>query len=519
MPETKLAHRMTPEDAAFLYFEKPDAPLHIGSVATYEGTIPFDQMFVSLNARMHQIPRYRQKAVIPPFYAGHPTWEDDPDFSLSRHLRLVQLPAPGGERQLRELAGEIFAPMLPRDRPLWDMTMVHGLEGDRTAIISRVHHCLVDGVSGIELLLAVLDLVPDPQPVAPPAEPWQPAPPPSPLAAWSDAIFEQWREGIRSATEWQQNLLDPRGQFRALTEFQRAIEVALPNAFRRATPTPWNRPISGRRLGAETEMNFQEVRGIRSRLGGTVNDVILTILGGALGRYLKAHGITTDGVTVRLMIPVNVRSEDEKGALGNRVSMMLPQVPVGIANPADRLVAVRAEMERLKAQDQASSFETFTRLSRNVPAALHALAGMAGIPRGMVNLVCTNVPGPLIPLYCVGHRMLTHHPLVPLFADAGIGVGITSYDKALYIGIMSDPGIIDDVDRIAGFMADEFKLLKQIADVPDSDLPAFPQAPRTNGHATNGHAPDSEAVQAAATAKHATAAKSPRRAKAPARAQ
>jgi WS/DGAT/MGAT family acyltransferase len=349
-----------------------------------------------------------------------------------------------------------------------------------------VHHCLVDGVSGIELLLAVLDLVPNPEPTPPPAEPWQPKTPPNPMESWADAMFEQWNMNVRAFTEAQQNLLDPRGQFRAMTEFARAIEVALPAAFRRAAPMRWNKRIGGKRRVAWTEINFQEVRGIRSRLGGTVNDVVLTLLGGALGRYLRAHGTAVDGQSVRLMIPVNVRSENEKGALGNRVSMMLPEVPLGIANPADRLIAVRAEMERLKSQEQANAFETFARLSRNAPAAIHALAGMGGVPTGAANFICTNVPGPLIPLYCVGHRMLAHYPMVPLAADLGIGVGITSYDKALYLGVMADPEIIDDVEEIRRYVSEEFRLLKTLADVPDSNLPDFAAPRNGNGHSANG---------------------------------
>ncbi len=502
MSATRLSRRMSAEDAWFLYFEKPDAPLHIGSVAIYEGDIPFEKMYASLDARMHLIPRYRQRAIIPPFYAGHPTWEDDPRFSLDRHLTHIVMPSPGTRQQLVELTSNMFAATLPRDRPLWDIVLIHGLEGGQTAMLSRVHHCLVDGVSGIELLLAVLDLVPDPEPTPQPAEAWQPNEPPGPLESWADAVFEQWDGNLRAINEWQQSLLDPRGQFRAITEFTHALEVALPTAFRRPAPAIWNKRIGGQRRAAWTEMNFQEVRGIRSRLGGTVNDVVLTVLGGALGRYLKAQGAKTDGVKVRLMIPVNVRSEAEQGALGNRVSMMLPEISVGIANPAERLTAVREEMERLKSQDQANAFESFSRMAKNVPAAFHALAGMGGVPGGTVNLVCTNVPGPLIPLYAVGHRMVAHYPMVPLTSDLGIGAGITSFDKGLFLGIMSDPEIVEDVEEIKRYADEEFKLLRTLAGVEVSDLPDFTMAPhRTNGHSGAHHdETPAKAPKAAATA-------------------
>ncbi len=471
MSASNLSRRMSAEDAWFLYFEKPEAPLHIGSVGIYEGTIPFEQMYASMDARMHLIPRYRQRAVIPPFFAGHPTWEDDPEFSLDRHLRLVTLPKPGTREQLIDLSGELFEGMLPRDRPLWDITVIHGLEGDKTAYVSRVHHCLVDGVSGIELLLAVLDLVPDPEPTPPPAQPWRPKAPPSPLESWADATLDHAQQQFRAFTEFQQHMLEPREQVQRIMKLARALEVVVPAALKPLTKAPWNRPIGGKRRVAWTDVSFQEVRKVRGALGGTVNDVMLTILGGALGRYLRDHGVKTDGGALRLQIPVNVRRENEKGALGNRVSMMVPEIPTGIADPVARLTAIRAEMERLKSQNQANAFEELLSLAENLPAAMHALIALGGIPQGALNLICTNVPGPMIPLYSVGHRLLEHYPMVPLAADFGIGVGITSFDKGLYLGIMCDPQIVDDVDKIAAYAAAEFRALREAAGVAESDLP------------------------------------------------
>ncbi len=500
--DVKLTRRMSAEDAWFLYFERPDAPLHIGSVGIFEGTVPLDELYKSMAARMHLIPRYRQRAVMPPLFAGHPTWEDDPAFSLDRHLRAIQAPPGATDRDIRQIACDIFAPMLPRDRPLWDITLVHGLEGDRTAFVSRVHHCLVDGVSGIELLLAVLDLTPHPEPTPAPAEPWRPSPVPDPLTSWADATFEQWGKNMRAVTEFQNNLLDPRGQMRAMTDFTRAMQTVLPN-LRPPTHTPWNKPIGGRREVAWTSMSFQEVRGIRSAIGGTVNDVMLTILGGALGRYLRGHAVNTDGMRVRLMIPVNVRSDDQKGSLGNRVSMMLPNIPVGIDDPVQRLEAVRGEMETLKARNQADAFESLRRLSENAPAVYHVLAGMGGVPPGGANLVCTNVPGPMIPLYSVGHRMMAHYPMVPLAGDMGLGVGITSFDKALYLGVMCDPNIVGDIEAIGELCADEFRRLREAAGVPVDDLPQIGARPRRNGAPGNGaqaESPAAEPVQAAQTA-------------------
>jgi WS/DGAT/MGAT family acyltransferase len=313
-------------------------------------------------------------------------------------------------------------------------------------------------------------------------------------------VFEQWNDGLRALNEWQQNLLDPRSQVRSMSEFATALQVALPAALRQPAKMPWNKPISGDRATSWSEMSFQEVRGIRSALGGTVNDVMLTIIGGALGRYLHDRGEHLEGRTVRFMIPVNVRKEDEKGALGNRVSMMLPEIPVGIADPAERLGAVRQEMERLKSRHQADAFESLVRLSTNLPAALHALAGINGVPPGGANLVCTNVPGPMIPLYSVGHRMVAHYPLVPLAGDMGIGVGITSFDKALYVGFMCDPRVAADVDALGRYCDAEFAALRDEAGVPVSDLPEITaRRPASNGHAPAG-VTDTAAAEAATPA-------------------
>jgi WS/DGAT/MGAT family acyltransferase len=216
-------------------------------------------------------------------------------------------------------------------------------------------------------------------------------------------------------------------------------------------------------------MLFQEVRAIRSELGGTVNDVILTIIGGALGRYLRAHGERTDGVAARVMIPTNVRSEEEAGALGNRVSMMLADVSVGIEDGVARLEAVRSETARVKARNQSGAFESFLQMAENIPPPIQRLAGFAGVPGGTFNLVCTNVPGPMIPLYSVGHRMISFWGMLPLAADLGIGVAIGSYDKSLYLSIMSDPTIVDDVNLIRDFIDEEFQSLRKAAHVESAE--------------------------------------------------
>src|SRR6266545_7029855 len=347
--------RMSSEDSFFLYFERPHAPLHVGSLGIFEGTIPIDETREGLASRLHLIPRYRQRPVFPPLFGGYPSWEDDPTFSLDRHVRLIEAPKPVTERRLHEICAEVFAEPLPRDRPLWDMAVIHGLEGDRTAYITRVHHCLVDGVSGVELTLAILDVSPSPPPIPAPGT-WEPKPTPTPAGSWLEGVIDQVTGGMIALTEWQRELVDPRRGLRLVSELSMAIRHGLDAAMQVPEPAIWNKPVGKDRKIAFVKMPFHEVRAIRSALGGTVNDVVLTILGGARGRYLKAHGQRVTDTRLRLMIPVNVRTEEQRGAMGNRVSMMLPQIPVGIEDPIERLASIRKEMDTLKASDQGAAF-------------------------------------------------------------------------------------------------------------------------------------------------------------------
>jgi WS/DGAT/MGAT family acyltransferase len=466
-----LSTRMSAQDAFFLYFEKPHSPLHITTFGIFEGQLTLDELRQIMSERMHLVPRYRQRAIFPPLFAGHPKWADDPAFSLDRHLHVIELPAPGTERQLVEAACRITQEMLARDRPLWDMTVVNGLEGNRSATITRVHHCMIDGVSGVELALTTMDLTPEPTIVPPPKEPWQPAPLEGRVSAWNDAFFDQLLKNLRAFTELQENLLDPRRGFRWVTDMVRATGAAARTGIRLPSPAPWNRQVGTKRDAAYCSMPFQELRGIRSALGGTVNDIVLTILGGGLGRYLSARGQRQRRADLRIMIPVNVRRENEQAMLGNRVSMMMPAIPAGITDPSERLAAIRKQTERAKSANDAGSFDMLLGLADNAPAVFGALAGRGFLPPGMVNLVCTNVPGPQIPLYSAGHRMIMSYGLLPLVGDLGIGVAVGSYAGEFGITITCDPNIVPDVERMRDSIAEEFRTMRDLAGVAPANLP------------------------------------------------
>lgn len=476
--------RLSAQDAAFLYFEKEEAPLHIGSIALLEGDVSYDRFVESIEKKLHLIPRYLQRAVPVPFNAGHPTWEWDPDFDIKKHIFEVQIPEPGTEKQLIELGADLFAGMLDRSKPLWEMYLVRGIEGGRSALVSKVHHCLVDGVSGIELLMIVLDVTPNPPPPMPAPE-TERAPMAGPLTRLLDAFFDNASTQLEEWAEFQKSALDAAlyGDSRGRQAI-RALETAAPYFREPVERAPFNKPFKGKRKLGVSEFSFAEIRAIRGQCGGTVNDVVLAVLGGAVGRYLEMHGQKTEDRMLRVATPVNVRRDDERGKLGNRVSMLLVEVPLGIDDPVERLRAITERTEKLKRQNVADGMELLAEGIGRMPPALQALAGMLPQPTNTVaNIVCTNVPGPMIPLYCVGHRLLANYPLIPLGWEMGVSCGVTSYDQKLYFGLMADADCAPDVERLKEFLDQAFVELRAAGGVPRSDLPQMGVAPAAQGTA------------------------------------
>jgi WS/DGAT/MGAT family acyltransferase len=341
---------------------------------------------------------------------------------------------------------------------------------------------MIDGVSGVELMLAVMDLTPAPTPVPPPDRPWAPKPLPGAFELWSDAVFDQRLKEVRAFALAQERMLDPRQSFSFAMDMLRSSTTATRTGVRPPAPLLWNRQVGPRRDLAWCTMPFKEIRGIRSSLGGTVNDIVLTILGGALGQYLRHHGArVTKDTTVRIMSPVNVRKESEHQSLGNRVSMMLTEIAAGVTNPLARLESVRCETERAKSQQQANAFDSLLGLTESAPSLFAALAGRGNLPPGMINLVCTNVPGPQIPLYSCGVRALASIGMLPLMGDLGIGVAVGTYDQDFAFSVTCDPAIVPDVDFMRDLIAGEFRTIRALAGVPASDLPSIDRMvqPRT----------------------------------------
>jgi WS/DGAT/MGAT family acyltransferase len=466
MTQASLSHRLSAQDAPFLFFEREEAPMNIGSVAVFQGEIPYERFVKNIRDKLHLIPRYRQRIVPAPLNISYPTWEFDPEFDISKHVIPVRLDPPGSEDQLRELAARLYQGMLSRDKPLWEIYLVHGLEGDRSALVSKVHHCLVDGVSGIELLMIVLDVSADPPPPPPPTVPFQPPPIPDAITRFSSALFDRLADRLKTTADTQKALLRAIDDPSSSRSISRALETALPYFLRPGQRAPFNGTFSGDRKLAWSECSFAEVRAIRQASGATVNDVVLAILGGALSRYYEAHGMDTEGQVARVLTPVNVRREDERGALGNRISMLLVEIPLGLRNPIERLNAVHERTDSLKRNHIADGLELAADSIGNLPPMLQAMLGTLPAPRNTVaNMVCTNVPGPMIPLYSLGHRLEAHYPLVPIAWEMGVGCAVTSYNQKLYFGLMADAQAAPDVDRLGDFLAQAYVELRSAAGV------------------------------------------------------
>ncbi|MCH8995147.1 MAG: wax ester/triacylglycerol synthase family O-acyltransferase, partial [Chloroflexi bacterium] len=464
---------------SFLYTERPYAPLHIGSLGIYEGQIPFDRFVEHIDSRLPNIPRYRQRLAFVPWAIAHPTWEDDPQFDIRRHIHHVTLPEPGGHEELMSITADLFAKPLDRSKPLWEMYIINDLEQDRSGIITKVHHCMVDGVSGIELMMAILDISPEPEPM-PETAPWQPKPFPALGTQLADAFWDNLSEQRDRLQEFQEGLIDPQPGLKRAQEMARSLNTTSPWLNQPAPQLPFTGPLGAERRVAFSEVSFVEIREIRTSLGGTVNDVVLAVLAGALRRYLAEHGVDLAGAEPRVAIPVNVRLDDEEGALGNRVSFILAELPVGEADAATRFAKMRERLDHLKEENQAGALEMLSRLAAQIPAPIQALGGILPPANTLVNLICTNVPGPMIPLYSIGHLMLAHYPMVPLSFDMGLGVGVTSYNQRLYFGLMVDPNAVVDLDGLKQCFDESFLELRDAAGVGRSDLPEL-SAQSSNG--------------------------------------
>jgi WS/DGAT/MGAT family acyltransferase len=433
-------------DVSFLDQEKEGSHMHIGAVMIFEGPPPeYDDLLAHVESRLHLVPRYRQKLAYPPLQLGRPFWIDDPRFNIEYHVRHTALPSPGSVEQLRLLTGRIFSQRLDRSKPLWELWLVQGLEANRFAIINKTHHSLVDGVSGVDITTVLFDTSPTPTPVG--AEPWTPKVEPSEAELAADGVKGLATLPARAAQRALGAARHPRG---AASEVREAAEGLGEIAWSFANPpprTPLNVPIGPHRRVLWIRFPLADLKEIKNRLGGTVNDVFLAVVSGALARWLRRRGIRTEGLELRGIVPVSIRADEQKGALGNRITAMLGPLPVFANDPRDRLRIVSQAMKGLKESKQAVGAETLTRLQDFAPPTILAQASRLNFSTRAYNLLVTNVPGPQFPLYLIGRELQELAPVPFLAPDRALAVAIVSYNGNVDIGLMGDYDAMSDLDE------------------------------------------------------------------------
>ncbi len=458
--------RLSGLDASFLHLEDASAHMHVAGVMLFEGAPPpYDELLATFEQRLPLVPRYRQRLAFVPFGQGRPRWVDDPHLNLRYHVRSTALPSPGSERQLQDLAGRVFSQQLDRDKPLWEVWLVEGLEGDRFAMLSKTHHALVDGISGVDIISVLFDTSPEPAVPTAPGDRWLPRPLPSRAQLLGEALLERATIPSEVARSVRRVFRGPRRVLGAARDAAVGVGAMAWAGLNPAPQSPYNRPIGPHRRFTWVRASLRDIKGIKDSLGGTVNDVVLATVAGALGRHLRRRGQNTDGLELKAMVPVSVRQDIERGALGNRVAAMMAPLPVWCQEPMARLDIVREELKGLKSSGQAVGAQVLTDLSGFAPSTILDQASRLAGRQRFFNLVVTNVPGPQFPLYLLGRRMLDPFPMVPLAKGQGIGVALLSYDGAINFGVVGDYDLLWDLDDFADDLRESLAELATVAGV------------------------------------------------------
>ena len=441
--------RMSTLDAGFFFVEHENVPMHIGSLALFEGPAPgYDELASLFEAKLPLVPRYRQVVRTTPLHIFRPAWADDEHVEIGYHLRHAAVPKPGGDDQLRTFAARIFAQRLDRARPLWEAWFLEGIEGGRWAILSKVHHCMVDGIGGTDLMTVMFDIDPDAERPAPAS--WEPDPGPSVLSQVTDGLADALTWPLRQLTGAPGFFRQQLGAPGELLGFGRGLTGS---ARRLVTPaaSSLNGSIGPHRRWAWTTASLSEVKEIRSSTGGTVNDLLLAAITRGFRDLLQARGELSPGLVVRSLVPVSVRGQDERGLITNRVSAVLANLPVGEADPMRRLALLCGQMDDLKNTYQAVGAQILTEMLGFAAPTLLALGSRAAfnLPQPLVQTVTTNVPGPRFPLYILGRRMESAYPYVPIGDNVRISVAIFSYLDRFTFGITADYDAVPDLDILA----------------------------------------------------------------------
>jgi diacylglycerol O-acyltransferase len=460
--------RLSATDAAFLYLERKEIPMHIASVCIFEGPLPFKKFVSIINSKLHLVPRYRQIPVATAWSLEFPTWEDDPHFDIRRHIHHVRLATPGGEAELQALASRILSGLLDRTKPLWDMHVVDGLNDGRGAIIWRVHHALADGVSGASLIKLMLDSTPKAYRHSF-RQRYRPRRPSKVELTLSDEISRMVNNTVTNLLSFEAGVLDIAQRYMGdnKDEVLKGLIELLPEFAASIERLPFNKPCTGARKFCWTQFNMEEVRVIREAAGGTVNDVMLAVLTRALARYVKLHGESVVKRFVRIICPLSLRKSEEHHKQGNQISFLPVALPLDARGPIRMLQAVTERTAALKKSGAVTIAGLAERWFNTVPPILQALFWRnipdVIMPVSLMNILCTNVVGSPTPLYAAGRRMLAAYPQVPTGYDLGVGCAVHSYDGKLFFGIISDTHAAPDVECFRDFLIESFQELYRAA--------------------------------------------------------
>jgi WS/DGAT/MGAT family acyltransferase len=451
-------------DSSFLHVENDVTPMHIGGVSLFEGPAPpFEDLKAMVAGKLDLVPRYRQKVRFVPLAVGSPVWVEDPHFSLDYHVRHTAIPAPGGLEQLRQMASRVFSQHLDRNKPLWELWSVEGLADGRWALLSKVHHCMVDGVAATDLMSVMFS---DTTTTDSRRE-WSAPPEPSGIEILGRTIAHRLTPGGQLQA-LQRAMAAPRETLRSLAEFGRAAAAASPQ-LRPVAANSITGPIGPHRRWSWADVRLTDVKTVRAALGGTVNDVVLAIITNGFRDLVASRGeaIAQDSV-VRTMVPVSVRHKGEKGVYNNRVSAVFARLPIGLEDPTARLESIKSEMDGIKQTKQAVAGDVLSSMSGFAPPLLLALGSrlVTSSPRLNMHTATTNVPGPQQPVQTLGRRMLESYPFIPVVGSIRIVVGIFSYDGGLYFGVTGDYDGAPDIDVLTKGIETGMSDLLAIADPP-----------------------------------------------------
>ena len=450
-----MVERLSRLDASFLYLEEPDTPMHVGGVLILEAPAGGVEALEELvAARLSLVPRYRQKVAVVPGHLANPVWVDDPDFDLAYHLRRNGLPRPGTEAQLLDLVSRLTSRPLDRSRPLWEAYLVDGLSDGRVAVVTKTHPALVDGLSAIDIGQVLLDVAPDA--AAPEPADWRPTRPPSGAQLVWQALDEYVRRPSAIVDTARGAVTDVRSTAVRLSGVATGLLRTARKTLLPAPHSPLNAPVGRQRRVAVARAGLDDIKEIRKAHGGTVNDVLLNVVTGALREWLLSRGEpVVGGTSIRALVPVSMQDDDP--SQGNRVSSYLVDLPVGESNPRVRLTRLSFAMRGIAQHGQSVGADSLIALTGFAPPTLHALGARAarGLSRRLFNLVVTNVPGPQVPLYAAGSRMLEVFPVVPLARGQGLSIGMTSYNGRVFFGLNAERDSVGDVEVLADLIEQE----------------------------------------------------------------